>query len=184
MEPDAGDDGTLRNYQQFSLYNDFGHCDLLMAWSATLSPVGRGRRPDAAVRFLLRHHLYGPLGLADSSRWATGANEPRVISAERFLDTGLGTMALLEWLDGPAALSKSFAALPEVPPPWIRCFPPAPIGPGNPPAGQRHLRLPNSGRSQGTSAANSGTAAVAQIGIIAPPRDVAASPHEPFPGCP
>ena len=30
VEPDAGDDGTLRNYQQFSLYNDFGHCDLFM----------------------------------------------------------------------------------------------------------------------------------------------------------
>ena len=34
VEPDAGDDGTLRNYQQFSLYNDFGQRDLFMPWSA------------------------------------------------------------------------------------------------------------------------------------------------------
>ena len=31
-----------------------------------------------------------------------------------FWNTGLATMALLEWLDGPARLSTSFAALPEV----------------------------------------------------------------------
>ncbi len=44
VEPDAGDDGTLRNYQQFSLYNDFGERDLFMPWSRRLSPAGRRRR--------------------------------------------------------------------------------------------------------------------------------------------
>ena len=70
---------------------------------------------DAAVRYLLRHKLDGPLGLADSAMWATGADEPHAISPRNdFWNTGLGTMAMLEWLDGSAASSKSFAALPEV----------------------------------------------------------------------
>ena len=34
VQPDAGDDGTLANYQQFSLYEDFGQNDLFMPWSA------------------------------------------------------------------------------------------------------------------------------------------------------
>jgi hypothetical protein len=115
VQPDAGDDGTLRCYQQFSLYEDFGQPELFMPWSASFALLaGADGAPDA-MRFLLAHGLHGPLGLADSARWATAAAEPKAVTARHdFWNTGLATMALVEWLDGPARSSKSFAALPEV----------------------------------------------------------------------
>ena len=82
VEPDAGDDGTLRNYQQFSLYNDFGQRDLFMPWSAAFPLLAGADGAETAMRFLLRHKLHGPLGLADSALWATGASEPHAISAQ------------------------------------------------------------------------------------------------------
>jgi hypothetical protein len=67
------------------------------------------------MRFLLRHGLADPLGMADSAKWATGASEPYAIAVRHdFWNTSLGTMALLEWLDGDDAASRTFAALPEV----------------------------------------------------------------------
>ncbi len=86
-----------------------------MPWSASFALLAGADGAPEAVRFLLAHGLHGPLGLADSARWATGAAEPKTVTARHdFWNTGLSTMAFLEWLDGPAALSKSFAALPEV----------------------------------------------------------------------
>ena len=79
-------------------------------------------------------------------------------------------MALLEWLDGPAALSKSFAALPEVRAALDQVFPAGADRAGQSPPANAVARLPNSGRSQEKlRAANSGTAAVAPIGIISAP---------------
>ena len=115
VQPDAGDDGTLANYQQFSLYEDFGQNDLFMPWSAAFPLLAGAPGADAALRFLLQHGLYGPLGLADAAHWKTGETEPsRVTARHDFWNTALATMALLEWLDGDRRLSKSFAGLPEV----------------------------------------------------------------------
>jgi hypothetical protein len=115
VQPDAGDDGTLMHYQQFSLYNDFGQRDLFMPWSAAFALQTQVNGGADALRFLLRHGLHDPLGMADSAKWATGASEPYAVAARHdFWNTALGTMALLEWLDGDAAASRTFAALPEV----------------------------------------------------------------------
>jgi hypothetical protein len=95
VQPDAGDDGTLANYQQFSLYEDFGQNDLFMPWSAAFPLLAGAPGADAALRFLLQHGLY-------------------VTARHDFWNTALATMALLEWLDGDRRLSKSFAGLPEV----------------------------------------------------------------------
>jgi hypothetical protein len=115
VQPDAGDDGTLTNYQQFSLYNDFGQRDLFMPWSAAFALQTQADGGAEAMRFLLRHGLHDPLGMADSAKWATGAAEPYAVAARHdFWNTSLGTMALLEWLDGDQASSRTFASLPEV----------------------------------------------------------------------
>lgn len=127
VQPDAGDDGSLTNYQQFSLYADFGQSDLFMPWSVAFALLAGADRADEALRFLLRHHLHGPLGLADSAQWETGAPQPRTVTARHdFWNTALSTIALLEWLDGDARLSKSFAALPEVREALDRVFPTGP----------------------------------------------------------
>ncbi len=127
VQPDAGDDGTLANYQQFSLYADFGQRDLFMPWSVAFALLAGADRAEESLRFLLHHGLHGPLGLADSARWETGASEPYAVTARHdFWNTALSTMALLEWLDGDSRLSKSFAALPEVREALDRVFPPVP----------------------------------------------------------
>ncbi len=114
-QPDAGNDGTLTHYQPFSLYDSFGQSDLFMPWSASFCLLAGADGSGEAMRFLLRHHLHGAFGMADSARWTTGQPEPYAITARQDLwNTGLATMALLEWLDGPARLSRSFAGLPEV----------------------------------------------------------------------
>jgi hypothetical protein len=48
-----------------------------------------------------------------------------VTARHDFWNTGLSTMALLEWLDGEARLSKAFAAEPEVRAALDRVFPTA-----------------------------------------------------------
>jgi hypothetical protein len=114
-QPDAGDDGTLENYQQFSLYQDFGQSDLFMPWSAAFALQARAEGAETSLRFLLRNRLHGPLGLVDSARWKTGEPEPYAVTPRHdFWNTAISTMALLEWLDGDARASKSFADLPEV----------------------------------------------------------------------
>ena len=52
IQPDAGDDGTLTCYRQFSLCEDFGQSDLFMPWSVVHGAVGR-RRPFRAVAAIL-----------------------------------------------------------------------------------------------------------------------------------
>ena len=127
VQPDAGDDGTLANYQQFSLYEDFGQNDLFMPWSAAFPLLAEAPGAEAALRFLLQHGLYGPLGLADAAHWKTGQAEPsRVTARHDFWNTALATMALLEWLDRERRLSKSFASLPEVRSALDRVFRPEP----------------------------------------------------------
>lgn len=126
-QPDAGDDGTLANYQQFSLYADFGQKDLFMPWSATLALLAGADRAEESLRYLLRHRLHDSLGLADSAHWKTGAAEPTSVTARHdFWNTALSTMALLEWLDGDQRTSKTFASLPEVRAALDRVFPPIP----------------------------------------------------------
>ncbi len=126
LQPDAGDDGTLTCYRQFSVCEDFGQSDLFMPWSVAMALLADADRSEQSLRFLLRHRLYGPCGLTDSAKWATGAAEPYAVTARNdFWNTGLATMALLEWLDGPARLSTSFAALPEVRAALDRVFPAA-----------------------------------------------------------
>ena len=124
LQPDAGDDGTLTCYRQFSVCEDFGQGDLFMPWSAAMALLADADRSEQSLRFLLQHRLYGPCGLTDSAKWTTGAAEPYAVTARNdFWNTGLATMALLEWLDGPARLSTSFAALPEVRTALDRVFP-------------------------------------------------------------
>jgi hypothetical protein len=126
IQPDAGDDGTLTCYRQFSVCEDFGQGDLFMPWSAAMPLLAGADRSEQSLRFLLQHRLYGPCGLTDSAKWATGAAEPYAVTARTdFWNASLGTMAFLEWLDGPARLSASFSALPEVRTALDRVFPPA-----------------------------------------------------------
>jgi hypothetical protein len=168
VQPDAGDDGTLANYQQFSLYEDFGQNDLFMPWSAAFPLLAGAPGADAALRFLLEHGLYGPLGLADAAHWKTGETKPsRVTARHDFWNTALATMAMLEWLDGEQRLSKSFAALPEVRSALDRVFRPEPAAAGSViTAALRH----ESPRSQPTAAqgeprpASGGPATVILVG--------------------
>ncbi|MGA2256134.1 MAG: hypothetical protein ABSG53_15915, partial [Thermoguttaceae bacterium] len=76
LQPDAGDDGTLNCYRQFSAYQDFGQGDLFMPWSVSFALLARADGSEDALRNLLRHRLYGPFGLADSAKWTTGAAKP------------------------------------------------------------------------------------------------------------
>ena len=80
-------------------------------------------------------------------------------------------MAMLEWLDGSSASSKSFAALPEVCAALDQVFLARADGTGRSTVPVKAIsRIPNSGQSQEKSpAANSGTTAVAPMGIISAP---------------
>lgn len=126
VQPDAGDDGTLANYQQFSLYEDFGQSDLFMPWSVGFTLLAGVDGAEEAFRFLLKHDLHGPLGMVDSARWATGADRPGSVTARHdFWNTALATMAMLEYLEGDDRASRRFAALPEVRGALDRVFPAA-----------------------------------------------------------
>jgi hypothetical protein len=115
VQPDAGDDGSLTCYRQFSAYDDFGQGDLFMPWSVSFAVLARVDGSDDALRHLLRHRLYGPFGLADSAKWSTGAAKPYAVAARQdFWNTSLATMAFLEYLDSDGRQSKAFASLPEV----------------------------------------------------------------------
>ncbi len=126
VQPDAGDDGTLTCYRQFSVYDHFGQNDLFMPWSIAFPLLAGTERAEGSLRFLLRHQLHDPFGLADSAKWATGAAEPYSVTARHdFWNTSLATMAFLEWLDPQTSASRSFAALPEVRAALDRVFPAA-----------------------------------------------------------
>jgi hypothetical protein len=144
LQPDAGDDGTLNCYRQFSVYDDFGQNDLFMPWSASLALLAGVKGSEEGFRFLLQHRLDGPLGMADSARWETGAAEPHSITTRHdFWSTGLSTMALLEWLGEESRSSKSFADLPDVRAALDRVFPAAKESPKH--LSQHVERLPEAG---------------------------------------
>ena len=127
LQPDAGDDGTMTDYRQFSLYDDGGKADLFMPWSASFMLLAGVNGAEDSLRCLLRHCHHGPFGLVDSAHWKTGAPSPHAMTARAdFWNTALSTMALLEWLDGDLRLSKSFSALPEVAAALDRVLPLAP----------------------------------------------------------
>ncbi len=114
LQPDAGDNGSGL-YEQFSAFANFGNPDVFMPWAVAFALMGDAQTRDAAEA-ALRHHLLndleGPLGLADSAVWATGASEPTAVAAFMdFWNLALSTMAMIDFLDAPSA---DFAALPEV----------------------------------------------------------------------
>ncbi|BBO34625.1 dockerin type I domain-containing protein [Lacipirellula parvula] len=115
FQPDAGDGGT-GGYQQYSLYNNFGQSDLFMPWSVCFALLAGAPGAEEALRTLLDDgNLHGPLGIADSARWATGASGPTNVPASQDnWNVVLSTMALLEYLEGEQSASRDFANLPGV----------------------------------------------------------------------
>ena len=115
FQPDAGDGGT-GGYQQYSLYNNFGQADLFMPWSVSFALLAGAPGAEEALRTLLdQGNLHGPLGIADSARWATGAPTPSNIPASQDnWNVVLSTMALLEYLEGEQSASRNFASLAAV----------------------------------------------------------------------
>lgn len=115
FQPDAGF-GSAGMYEQFSLYDDFGQPTLFMPWSVSLALLAGAPGADEAFRTLVDNPLLqGPLGLADSARWATSAAGPTNVRAiQDNWNLVLSTMALLEFLEGEASASRYFASLPHV----------------------------------------------------------------------
>lgn len=114
FQPDAGNGGT-GGYQQYSMYNQ-SQPTLFMPWSVSLALLAGAPGADDALRTLLDTPLLnGPLGLADSARWETGASGPTNVPASQDnWNMALSTMALLEYLDGADSASRFFADLPDV----------------------------------------------------------------------
>jgi hypothetical protein len=117
MQPDAG--AGAGTYQPWNLYNNFGQPNLFQPWSVAEVLMSGAPGAEAALRFLLDNGLGGgldgPLGLADSAQWATGAANPT--SVPSFADNWnmtLSTMSLLEFLEGANRQSLFFANLPDV----------------------------------------------------------------------
>jgi hypothetical protein len=117
FQPDAG--AGAGTYNPWNLWNDFGQPNLFQPWSVAFGLLAGAPEAEAALRFLVDNGLGGgldgPLGLADSAQWATGAANPS--SVPSFADNwnmALSTMALLEWLDGADRGSRFFADLAEV----------------------------------------------------------------------
>jgi hypothetical protein len=118
-QPDAASGAPLSGYEQYSLYNDFGQADLFMPWSTSFALLAGSSQADAALRtLLLQDGISGPLGLADSVRWTTGATGPSFVSnSGDNWNTVLSTMALMEWLDrqqGNTSSSQFMASLDRV----------------------------------------------------------------------
>ena len=112
--------GRARNdYKPWNLYNNFGQPNLFQPWSVAFMLMAGAPGAEDALRFLLDNGLGngldGPLGLADSAQWATGAANPTDVPS--FADNWnmtLSLMALMEYLDGADRASLFFANLPEV----------------------------------------------------------------------
>lgn len=117
FQPDAADGAPLpNNYEQYSLYNDFGQPDLFMPWSVAIAMLAGADGAEDALRALLEvDGVMGPLGLADSVRWNTGEAQPYFVSnSGDNWNTVLSTMALMELLDrleGQQTASNLFATL-------------------------------------------------------------------------
>jgi hypothetical protein len=120
FQADAGQGAA--GYQPYNLFNNFGQPNLFMPWSSSFALLAGAEGAEDALRFLLDNGLGGgldgPLGLADSAQWATGAANPTQVPS--FADNwnmALSTMALLEFLDryqGVQSGSQFFASLMEV----------------------------------------------------------------------
>jgi hypothetical protein len=115
FQADAGFGGSS-GYEQYSLYNTFGQGDLFMPWSVALALLAGADGAEEALRMMAGNDmLSGPLGLADSARWATGAAGPTNVPAlQDNWNIVLSTMALLEFLESDASTSRRFADLPAV----------------------------------------------------------------------
>ncbi len=115
FQADAGNGGSS-GYEQYSLYNNFGQGDLFMPWSVALALLAGADSAEDALRMMAGNDLLsGPLGLADSARWATGVAGPTNIPAPQDnWNVVLSTMALLEYLEGNASSSRRFAGLTAV----------------------------------------------------------------------
>jgi hypothetical protein len=116
-QPDAG--AGAGTYKPWNLYNNFGQPNLFQPWSVAEMLMAGAPGAEASLRFLLENGLGtgldGPLGLADSAQWVTGAANPT--SVPSFADNWnitLSTMALLAYLDGDDRQNLFFANLPEV----------------------------------------------------------------------
>lgn len=119
FQPDAGFDPQHTTYQPWNLYNNFGRPNVFQPWSVAEALMAGAPGAEDALRFLLDNGLAdgldGPLGLADSAEWATGAANP--IAVPSFADNWnmtLSLMAFMEYLDGLDRASLFFANLPEV----------------------------------------------------------------------
>jgi hypothetical protein len=120
FQADAGQGAA--GYQPYNLYNNFGQPNLFMPWSSSFALLAGAEGAQDALRFLLDNGLGGgldgPLGLADSAQWVTGAPNPTQVPS--FADNwnmALSTMALLEFLDryqGVQSGSQFFSSLLEV----------------------------------------------------------------------
>lgn len=120
-QPDAG--AAVGTYQPWNLYNNFGQPNVFQPWSVAFMLQAGAPGAEEALRFLLdtgltgglTSGLDGPLGLADSAVWATGAAGPS--SVPSYVDNwnmALALMALMEVLDGDQSASRLFADLPGV----------------------------------------------------------------------
>ena len=74
FQPDAGQ--GPQSYEQYSLYNNFGQPNLFMPWSVAFALLAGADGAGDALRTLLDNGLHGPLGLADTAQWTTGAQVP------------------------------------------------------------------------------------------------------------
>jgi len=117
MQPDAG--AGAGTYQPWNLYNNFGQPNLFQPWSVAFMLLSGAPGAEEALRFLvdngLGNGLDGPLGLADSAQWATGAAAPT--SVPSFADNWnmtLSLMAMMQYLDGDQSAARFLADLPSV----------------------------------------------------------------------
>jgi hypothetical protein len=113
LQPDAG--AGAGTYEPWNLYNNFGQPNLFQPWSDAEAMLAGAPGSEEALRYLLQHGLSGPLGLADSAQWATGALGPSSVpSTQDNWNMALSTMSLMEYLDGANRQSLFFAGLPDV----------------------------------------------------------------------
>jgi hypothetical protein len=117
FQPDAA--RGAGTYHPWNLYNDFGQPNLFQPWSVALALMAGAEGAEEALRSLLDNGLGtgldGPLGLADSAQWATGAANPTdVPSLADNWNMTLSLMALMEILEGEYRASLLFSRLPEV----------------------------------------------------------------------
>jgi hypothetical protein len=86
-------------YVTLSQYNLATRPDLFMPWSAATALLGDEAAALAAIRQHLAADLHGPLGLADTASWATGAPAPSAVAARVDVwNLTLSTWALFQHL--------------------------------------------------------------------------------------